>query len=298
MTFTHGLEVWFASGQRVAVTLPDQQQAVHLFCRVMGSGSWVTLLHGFPTCSWDWAEVADGLAANHQLLMPDLLGFGDSDKPAGHHYSLVEQADLVEALWRHFGIDQSALIAHDIGGSVAQELLARQAEGRLAARLINVVFLNGALYHGVSRPRPVQKLLANALVGPVLARVVTERLFTRTLAAVFSPSHPLPKETAHDYWLAFRRRSSAPHIHRLLQYIAERDRHHARWETALEGNTVPLNFVWGMRDPVSGPPVADLIRLRLPSAHLLALDDVGHYPQLEVPEQVRPAVIAALRPGA
>jgi pimeloyl-ACP methyl ester carboxylesterase len=145
-----GLEAWFAAGQRVPIVLPDKQ-SLHLFYQVTGVGPWVTFLHGFPTCSWDWAEVTGGLAANHQLLIPDLLGFGDSDKPAGHDYSLVEQADLVEALWRHFGIDRSALIAHDIGGSVAQELLARQSEGRLAARLTNVVFLNAALYHGVSR---------------------------------------------------------------------------------------------------------------------------------------------------
>jgi len=238
--------------------------------------------------------VVDGLATNHQLLIPDLLGFGDSDKPAGHQYTLVEQADLIEALWHHFGIDQSALIVHDIGGSIAQELLGRQSEGRLAVRLTSVVFLNAALYHGVSRPRPVQKLLASRLVGPVLARVVTERLFTRTLAAVFSASHPLPPETAHDYWRAFQRRSSAPHIHRLLQYIPERERHNARWETALEGTTVPLNFVWGMLDPVSGAVVADVIRQRVPRAHLLALDDVGHYPQLEAPERVATALIAAL----
>src|SRR5712692_9929137 len=278
------LEAWFASGQRVALTLPGQRASLNIFCRVVGSGPWVTLLHGFPTCSWDWSEITDGLAPEHRLLLPDLLCFGDSDKPAGHDYSLVEQADLVEALWRHFGIDQSALIAHDIGGSVAQELLARQSDGRLAARLTQVVFLNGALYHGVSRPRPVQRLLAHSLVGPVLARVVTERLFTRTLAAVFSPSHPVPPETAHDYWLAFRRRSSSPHIHRLLHYIPEREQRHARWEAALEGSTVPLNFVWGMQDPVSGSALADLIRQRLPSAQLLPLDDVGHYPQLELPE--------------
>jgi pimeloyl-ACP methyl ester carboxylesterase len=294
MTSTLGLDAWFASGQRVPLSVPGQPHAVNLFCRVVGSGSWVTLLHGFPTCSWDWAEVAEALTANHQLVMPDLLGFGDSDKPAGHQYTLVEQADLIEALWRHFGIDQSASIVHDIGGTVAQELLARQSEGRLAARLTNVVFLNGALYHGVSRPRPVQQLLAKPLLGPVLARVVTERLFTRNLAAVFSAAHPLKPDTAHDYWRAFQRRSSAPRIHRLLQYIPERERHHARWGAALEGTTVPLNFVWGMHDPVSGAPVADVIRQRLPSAHLLALDDVSHYPQLEVPERVAPALIAAL----
>jgi len=290
---TLGLEAWFARGQRVPLVLPGEPP-LHLFCQVTGAGPWVTLLHGFPTCSWDWAEIGDALEHEHRLLMPDLLGFGDSDKPAGHEYSLFEQADLVEALWRHFGIDESALIAHDIGGSVAQELLVRQSEGRLAARLTNVVFLNGALYHGVSRPRPVQKLLASALLGPVLARVVTERLFTRNLAAVFSAAHPLKPETAHDYWLAFRRRSSAPHIHRLLHYIPEREQHHARWEAALEGSTVRLNFVWGMHDPVSGAAVADVIRQRLPNAHLLPLEEVGHYPQLEVPEHVGAALIAAL----
>jgi len=85
---TIGLDAWFASGQRVSVDLPNRQ-AVHLFCRVAGSGSWVTLLHGFPTCSWDWAEVADALTPEHRLLLPDLLGFGDSDKPPGHDYALV-----------------------------------------------------------------------------------------------------------------------------------------------------------------------------------------------------------------
>jgi pimeloyl-ACP methyl ester carboxylesterase len=125
--------------------------------------------------------------------------------------------------------------------------------------------------------------------------VVTERLFTRSLAAVFSAAHQLKPETAHDYWRAFQRRSSAPRIHRLLQYIPEREQRHARWEAALESSAVPLTFVWGMHDPVSGAPVADVIRQRLPSAHLLALDDVGHYPQLEVPERVAAALIAALR---
>ena len=87
-------------------------------------------------------------------------------------------------------------------------------------------------------------------------------------------------------------------MHRLLQYIREREQRHARWEAALEGATVPLNFIWGMRDPVSGPPVAEVIKQRLPNANLLPLDDVGHYPQLEAPERVVPALTAALRPSA
>jgi pimeloyl-ACP methyl ester carboxylesterase len=75
-------------------------------------------------------------------------------------------------------------------------------------------------------------------------------------------------------------------MHRLLQYIPERACHHSRWESALEHSRVPLHFIWGMADPVSGAPVAAQIVRRIPSAHVVALDDVGHYPQLEVPDRV------------
>src|SRR4051794_10084081 len=103
------LEEWFAGGERIAVPLAEGQ-SVQLFCRVVGDGPWVTLLHGFPTCSWDWADVATALSPEHRLLLPDLLGFGDSDKPPGHNYSLIEHADLIEGLWRHFEIGETPLV--------------------------------------------------------------------------------------------------------------------------------------------------------------------------------------------
>src|SRR5437016_1499617 len=133
------LESWFATGQRVRVA------NVELAAHVSGSGPCVTLVHGFPTCSWDWAAIADGLSSEHQLVMPDLLGFGESDKPPGHHYSLVEQADLLIELWARHGVEETAVVAHDIGATVAQELLARQLEDRLPTRLTQVVLLNSAL---------------------------------------------------------------------------------------------------------------------------------------------------------
>src|SRR5262249_37300315 len=119
------LDEWLSSGERVKVDVPSGSFAV--FCRTQGSGPWLTFLHSFPTSSWDWAKVADNLAEGHRCLFIDFLGFGDSDKPSGHDYRLTEQADIVDALWRHYGVDETGLIAHDYGGSVAQELLARQS---------------------------------------------------------------------------------------------------------------------------------------------------------------------------
>ena len=294
------LDEWFASGERIPVDLqPNGERGVrgqvHMFCRTAGSGRWITFLHGFPTCSWDWAATADALEGSHSLLMLDLLGFGDSDKPGGHRYSLTEQADLVEGIWRHFGVADTGVIAHDIGGSVTQELLARQLSGRLNAHITRVVLLNGALYESASRPRRMQQLLAQPAVGPVLARLMTERSFVRNLAAVFSPTHPLQVDVARQYWSAFKRRSDSPHIHRLLRYIPERKQHHARWEEALERSAIPLGFVWGMQDPVSGAAVAERLRARVPAADLVTLDDVGHYPHVETPHLVVPALVGAFR---
>jgi pimeloyl-ACP methyl ester carboxylesterase len=257
---------------------------VELACHVSGDGPCVTLLHGFPTCSWDWAAVAEGLS-QHRLVIPDLLGFGDSDKPAGHRYSLLEQADLIAALWQSLSISETAIVAHDIGATVALELLARQDESRLSTRISRGVLLNSALYAGVSQPRLAQRLIANAAIGPFVQRLVNERLFSRNLAAVFA--RPISADVAHDYWLAFQRRATSPHMHALLQYIPERTQYSARWEGTLEHTAVPLHFIWGMADPVSGRAVAE----RLPSDRLTRLENVGHYPQLEAPD----AVLAALR---
>ena len=91
-----------------------------------GQGEPLLLIHGFPTASWDWHYLWAALAERYQVIACDMLGFGDSAKPRGHAYSLLEQADLQQALLAHLGIGQPVhVLAHDYGDSVAQELLAR-----------------------------------------------------------------------------------------------------------------------------------------------------------------------------
>ncbi|MFM9785841.1 alpha/beta hydrolase, partial [Streptomyces scabiei] len=84
---------------------------------------------------------------------------GASEKPREHAYTLVEQADLLERLWERDGVSETELVAHDYGVSVAQELLAREAEGSLGVRLLRVHLLNGGLYPDLHRPQPTQVAL-------------------------------------------------------------------------------------------------------------------------------------------
>ena len=264
-----------------------------MFCRVSGrtAAPWLTLLHGFPSSSWDYAKLLPGLEAGFRVVAFDFLGFGDSDKPRSSRYTIHQQADLTEAVWRHFNIRRTAIVAHDYGVSVAQELLARREQGAEAVEVSGIIFLNGGLYADLHRPLAIQRLLRKPLVGPLISTLANEWMFRRNFSKVFSHRHlPTPAEIG-QHWRAVTRRGGHRLAHRLIHYMADREQHCRRWEGAIESTRVPLQFVWGMADPVSGAHVADRIRARLPQRRLVELTDVGHYPQLEAPERVLPEIL-------
>ena len=283
-----GVEQWWSEGERVRLPLAGVEREI--FLRRMGAGSAVTMLHGFPSSSHDWARVAPPLAERHALLLPDFLGFGASDKPAGHDYTLHEQADLVEALWEREGVNSTAVVAHDYAVSVTQELLARRAEGTLSTDLVAVHLLNGGLYPELHRPEPVQTALLDPEQGPQVSAALTEELFVKTLEPTFAEGFDAASDSA-DIWQAISRDDGQLIAHRLICYITDRKLHGERWVTALETTDVPVAFVWGMLDPVSGAHMAQRIRERIPDAPFLALDDVGHWPPLEAPERVTAALL-------
>jgi pimeloyl-ACP methyl ester carboxylesterase len=286
------LERWWEAGAERSAELAGVER--RYFVMTAGAGPTLTMLHGFPSSSHDWAKVAPALAAAHALIAPDFLGFGASEKPRDHVYSLGEQADLVEAMWAAEGIVATAIVAHDYGVSVAQELLARRAEGGLVVEITAVWFLNGGLYPELHRPEPGQLALLDSEQGPALAEAINGELFGLALAPTFAPSFDTAADTA-EIWGATSREEGQKILHRLIRYIPDRVENAARWTGALEATDVPLGFVWGMLDPVSGAHMAARIRERLPRSPFLALDEIGHWPQLEAPRRVAEAVLSGTR---
>ena len=285
------IEDWWAEGDRVELELRGSPRSV--FVHRAGSGPPMTLLHGFPSSSHDWHKVAPALAASHTLIAPDFLGFGASDKPAEHDYSIHEQADLVEALWARDGVESTVVVAHDYAVSVAQELLARRAEGGLAVEIEALHLLNGGLYPDVHRPQPIQLALLDPEQGPLVSAASTEELFVMGLAPTFADDYD-ETEDATAIWRSMSRDGGQLISYRLIRYLIDRQDNAERWAGALESVAVPTAFVWGMLDPVSGAHMAERIRERLPSAPFTALADVSHWPQLEAPERVAEALLAGV----
>ncbi|MFE0632234.1 alpha/beta fold hydrolase [Streptomyces sp. NPDC058864] len=244
----------------------------------------MTLLHGFPSSSYDWAAVVPHLAARgHRVTTVDFLGLGKNNKPDPHAYSVLEQADLVEALWALDGLTATALVAHDYGVSVAQELLARGPH-----RITSVTWLNGGIFPDLHHPTPEQQAL-HGPQGPDLARHLDETKFTASVTRL--TVRALPDAVLHDMWDGTRTRDGLRVLPALLRYMDERKLHAARWTEVLRACEDVQQFVWGPADPVSGAHVIPRIAEFVPRSRLTVLDDppaVGHFPQVEAPELVVP----------
>lgn len=275
------LRAWREAGEFIAVG------GRRIYCRRGGAGPRLLLIHGFPTSSLDWAPIWPMLAARFEVLAFDLLGLGLSDKPRGHRYRVHEQADLAEAVARHYGWNAACVLAHDYGDTVAQELLARNNPHpeRAALRLLRLCLLNGGLFPETHRARLIQRLLASPL-GPGLVGLMSRRGFGRSLNALFSPARPLGEAQIDEYWALLQHERGLQAVPSLLGYMAERRRERARWVGALQAAEVPVRLICGALDPVSGLHMAERYRQLVPRADIVVLDDVGHFPQLEDPQRV------------
>jgi pimeloyl-ACP methyl ester carboxylesterase len=118
---------------------------------------------------------------------------------------------------------------------------------------------------------------------------MSEELLVAGIAPTFAEDYDATQDSA-QMWRAMSRDDGQRIGHLLIHYITDRERHELRWVTALEQTDVPLSFVWGMLDPVSGAHMAQRIAERLPAAPMLAMADVAHWPQLEAPDRVTGAL--------
>lgn len=259
-----------------------------IYTQVRGNGKPVLVLHGFPTASFDYAHIAPLLDEQYQLFLFDFLGYGFSDKPPNHPYSIFEQADIAEAVAQHYDLTSVYILAHDMGDSVTLELLRR---GNLTVE--KLVMLNGSVLLDHYQALITQKLLLNSFTGPIISklRLIRRPMFARQFGKVFA-KRPLPDEI-DAFWKLVRHNDGMRNYHLLIQYLRERKIHEHTWLDALKAHTAPLTVIWGQLDPVAVPQIADAILERRPDTDYHPLADIGHFPQWEAPERVAGLIKAA-----
>ena len=286
---TARVERWRSEGS----TEDYEGHRVHVNARDRGDGPLLLLLHGFPSSSYDFRLLLPLLGQNATLTF-DFTGFGLSEKPRGYGYSLFKQADLAEQMvGRRFPGRDVFLVAHDMGTSVATELMARDIDGTGNLQLRGALLFNGSIVLDSASLTWTQRLLRSSL-GPLAARLSNQRTFRSQFGSLFSASHPLSEEEAADQWALICHDHGRTMGHELISYLDERIAHAERWHGAIRDWPGALSLAWGLQDPVATPAVLGALRDIRPGVPVTELEELGHYPQLEDPALVAEAVAAAV----
>jgi pimeloyl-ACP methyl ester carboxylesterase len=141
-------------------------------------------LHGFPTHSFLWRDVLHSLGDRVHAFAPDLLGLGDTVVSPYADFTAPMQAEVLLEWLDKLGLDSVAVIGHDQGGAVAQQLVANHPE-----RVSHLVLVNSVAYDNWPIP----------LAAQVMRVARTPGLDTVVYAL------DLPRRLAHNARLGFRR---------------------------------------------------------------------------------------------
>lgn len=249
-----------------------------------GNGPNVLCIHGFPSSSWDFAPLWHALSKQFTVIAPDLIGLGNSEKPSGL-ISIKLQADAIEDLMIQLDAHEVHILAHDLGDTIAQELLARQLDGLSKIRWTSCALMNGGLFPETHRALFIQKVLLSPL-GSIVVHAMTKRVFKKNMYKIFSSANPPSDDFIENTWNITNSNNGRSMIPKLIQYINERKENRARWVDALSKASIPLRLILGEDDPISGRHLAIRYRELVPNADIDMIPCCGHYPHIEKPETV------------
>lgn len=235
----------------------------------------MVLVHGTPSRSYLWRNVAPVLADQFTVYVFDLLGYGDSE-PRGQDVSIATQSRLLTELIGRWGLEAPAIAGHDIGGAIIlrSHLLDGVSYSRIA--LIDAVVLRPWI---TPTTRHVQAHLD-------AYRTMPTHIYERVVAAHIGTAvhRPMDEETFAAYFDRWRGEGGQAAY---LQKVAQFDEGYTdEFEPFLGSMQTPVRIIWGERDAWLDPAFAQRLRELLPNSELTLIPEAGHFVMEDAPEEV------------
>lgn len=237
----------------------------------------VVLLHGIPGSAAVWHAVAENLARDHRVLVPDLLGFGESPRPTSIDALWCgSQAHALKQALDAAGVKRAVVAGHDYGGPVALALAQRSDSRSLVSGLCLAA---SNTFADTPIPLPIR-----AVTWPVFGRVAERALFSRaSLRMMLRQGSSRPLDSAIYLGDGNQRRAIATIFAHALRELKER---YAFAEPTLRGLAVPVLVAWGDHDPFF--PLAQAERTVSAARHgrLVVYRGARHFLPEERPQQL------------
>ena len=245
----------------------------------------LAFLHGYPSASFDYYKVLPILENDFSYIIHDHLGFGLSDKPANYSYSLIEQAEIAIELWKKLGIKEIHLVSHDYGTTVANEIIVRKQQGFEPVKIKSVTFSNGSMHIELAHLKLVQRLLKHPTFGKYIVALMNKRTFIKTMQDIWFDKQLCDLKEMNELWELLMMNAGKEVLHKISQYNNERVKYWHRWIPALAQLDIPTHVLWAQQDPIAVKAIAEQLHKEIPSSVYTKIDQCGHYPMLEKPEE-------------
>lgn len=249
-----------------------------------GEGPAVVLLHGFPQSSFVWRDLAPLLSSRFRVIAPDLLGAGDSAKPADARLDLRAHAGYVRELLGALGIERFGVIGHSLGGGVAQ-LLALDDAGVDAMVLVSSTTLDGPPAAAAYEIPPMSSGLDAELV-------VRSRLRAVLRDGMTDPDR-LTEDQMAEYLRPWSGEEGAAAFFRFAWAMDGEEL--AGREDELAALDAPVLIFGGEDDPYYPPAIAERLNEAIPTSTLGLLPGRRHFLLDEAVETIGPMIYEYLR---
>ncbi|MCY1073010.1 alpha/beta fold hydrolase [Archangium lansingense] len=249
-----------------------------------GRGAPLVLLHGIPTWGFLWSGLLPALSMTHRVLIPDLLGYGYSDRREGFDRSIARQAEALDAWMDRLGVGDAAVVGHDIGGGIAQHLAIR-----FPRRVSRLCLMNSVSYDAwplelmvqLGHPGVVRRLSA-----PSLQRLLKVVLKRKPFAT--APPGGLVDGLLAPYGTEVGKTSLVRNAVALdtnqTQELVPRLPHMA----------VPTRVVWGVDDDILPVKWGERLAWEIPGAKLVRVEHAKHFLMWDQPHAVMTALYELL----
>lgn len=261
-----------------------------------GSGEPVVMLHGTPSSSLIWRNVTPHLLKHGcRVHVFDLLGFELSERPPaeGVDTSMSGQVAVLEAMLEHWGLDRFHLVAHDIGGGIAQRFGVFRP-----CRLMSLTMIDVVSFDSYPSPRTRQQM-EQGLDALIKAPDAHHRRHFREwlLSAVHYKQRfeDGPLQTYLDY-ISGPIGQASLFQHQVRHYDPVHTLEVA--ERLHELGQIPVQLIWGADDVWQVPDWAHKLQAAIPGAKLTILDDCGHFAPEDQPDKIAELIRQSINAGS